>query len=222
MPELVTESIHKLEFDNRNPRLVEMYDNDNDAAESKIEIITSHHKTIDIVQDIIDGYYVAPEPMLGLIENDGITVVDGNRRLAALAITHDSDLWSIVSKRSLVKDAKSPEGRIEHKVDVLLYDSWDEIHKIKIRKHRTNGSLWGGLAQSYDMRRMLLEGKTCEDVRDIYNVSRFWHNTRIMEMVNAINVFDQINSFVECPWFKTFHFKSLNSALNHDLSLIHI
>ena len=35
-------------------------------------------------------------------------------------------------------------------------------------------------------------------------------------MVNAINVFDQINSHVECPWFKTFHFKSLSSALGYD------
>ncbi|WP_428665920.1 hypothetical protein [Reyranella sp.] len=88
-----------LVLDSRNPRL-----SASAMAGSPREIVQylfEHDKAGDIAESIATRGYFPNEPLLAIVENGHLTVVEGNRRLAALKALQDTSLLEGTDRRSI-------------------------------------------------------------------------------------------------------------------------
>ena len=211
-------SINRLRLDAANPRLAELSgDNSQDGI---IMRLWKHAQTKNLVRDILGGRYIAPPAMLGVEEPDGIiTVVDGNRRLAAVHISHNRAKWEAagIKPESEVKthtEAETSTLQENREQDVLLFNSWDEAHAVQVRKHRHSSGHWSGYASALDFRRMLQAGSTHGEIGEIYSVGgTSLTKNRIDHMVNSLEILEHVNRRTQHPWNQPYQFVRLLKAL---------
>ena len=191
--QLLTKPIGELHPDPRNPRLIER-PGEHDR-ESLIHRIWSLYHTPEICRAILDGLYIAPEPMLGLLDSDGhITVVDGNRRLAALTVAHDPAAWRAVKAHEELNNHTHPIKGTPS-ADVLILDSWDEIHRYRIRRQRNTSRHWNSYVTAHDQRRMMLEGKPTSEIVQTYDYPTLGVGTqRVNTLILALNLTEQLQA----------------------------
>ena len=206
-----TVPVDLLEFDARNPRLIHRPKNSDRLTTIKRHLESP--ATVQLCNDIMEDCYVAPEPLLAIETEGRITVVDGNRRLAALIITHDQAVWDQVNASIYCRNITKPLNAVAE-ATVVIMDSWDEIHRLRIRKHRATRSTWSSLATAHDHRRMLLAGYTYEDIGKFYNFGKLHRSSaRTAEMVCALNLLEQLNAGQPEPWDQPDQYHNLLQAV---------
>ena len=90
-----------LTLDRRNPRLFPAGDQPNE-----VEIIAQLYRSEDLgelLQSIAANGYLDIEPLIVLEENDNLTVLEGNRRLAAIRLFEKPDLAGLINQQTRLK-----------------------------------------------------------------------------------------------------------------------
>ena len=100
--EVTSVSVDRLVLDWRNPRLMGI---DSDASDS--EIIAQLYRSEDLselLQSIAANGYLDIEPLVVLEDGDRLTVLEGNRRLAAIHLFREPNLAAEVFKGGADQD----------------------------------------------------------------------------------------------------------------------
>ena len=97
------ESPLELLFDAKNPRLVELLDEDSPTQEDLALILWENMAIDELVMSISASGYFPYEPLIAIKENDHGIVIEGNRRLAALKLLLDPSLKKNVGATGIPK-----------------------------------------------------------------------------------------------------------------------
>lgn len=140
-----------LDFDRRNPRFPPH------IAEGPVEVLLERfvrdERLLEIIDSIGDSGYFPGEPLLVVPNKRRYTVVEGNRRLAALKL--------------LSGELEAPEGRISiesavakaqvrpEKVPCLVFKKEDQILRYLGFRHITGIKSWSALQKARYMQRLL-------------------------------------------------------------------
>lgn len=203
--QLLNLPVEQLRLDPRNPRLwdQELMDDQEKIARA----LQDESHLDDLMNDMAEGVYsVAPPALLALEEGDALTVVDGNRRLLSIRLLTEPDFAKGILRKP-VPEIDEDTARILRKVPmVVVMDSWEEIHRVRVRQQSASGGRWRTLTLAHDLRRMLQNG---DSPADLYRL----HPRMVSEWVNALNFLEQVNSVAEEPWDRTHQFPMLVKAL---------
>ncbi len=152
-PTSVVIEVSKLLFDKRNPRFPSDVAGGSEAL--LLERFVRDERLLEIIDSIGDQGYFPGEPLLVVPKGNKYTVVEGNRRLAALKL--------------LTGELAPPAGRIsiesavEHatvrptKVPCLVFAKEDQILRYLGFRHITGIKAWSALQKARYMERLLSE-----------------------------------------------------------------
>ena len=179
-----------LALDCLNPRLIPAGD-----EPSEVDIIAQLYRSEDLselLQSIAANGYMDIEPLVVLRMNEGLTVLEGNRRLAAIRLFERPALADLIYERSQLRIAIPffPEQFRSTLLEVSVYrvGSRAEARSFIGFKHINGAAKW----QSYAKARFAAEWYRDEEVTltDIAAQIGDKHDT-IKRMVNAIYVLEQ-------------------------------
>lgn len=146
--------VSQLRFDKRNPRFPT--DVANGSEDLLLERFVRDERLLEIIDSIGDQGYFPGEPLLVVPTGRGkYTVVEGNRRLAALKLlTGELEPPSgRISIENAVKEAKfRPDV-----VPCLIFDKENQILRYLGFRHITGIKAWGALQKARYMERLLAE-----------------------------------------------------------------
>ena len=100
-------AVASLHLDPKNPRLGR--ETSARAPREIVQYLFDHDKAIEVAKSIAARGYFPNEPLLGIKEGDQITIVEGNRRLAALKALREPGLVEGPYQRQLERLAKQME-----------------------------------------------------------------------------------------------------------------
>ncbi|MBE69629.1 MAG: chromosome partitioning protein ParB [Thalassospira sp.] len=132
-----------LRLDPNNPRLPSYVDTSDE--EQIFEFLAKSSAIDELVSAIGTNDYFASEPLIGVVEDDEVVIVEGNRRLTALKIL-GGDVFEGMPKKlqSIVDDAAfHPES-----VPVDLYPARVDVLTYLGNKHIAGVKPWGALAKA--------------------------------------------------------------------------
>ena len=195
----------QLRLDPRNPRLWEHEPTEDQDTIAKV--LQDESYLDDLMKDMAQGVYnVAPPALLALEEGGGLTVVDGNRRLLSVRLLTEPDFARRVVGRPVPEIDEATAQALRKIACVVVMDSWEEIHRVRVRQQSATNSKWRTLIHAHDFRRMLRNG---DSPADLYRL----HPRTVSEWVNALNFLEQVNSAAKEPWDKTYQFPMLVKGL---------
>lgn len=140
-----------LDFDRRNPRFPPHIAEG--PVQQLLERFVRDERLLEIIESIGDSGYFPGEPLLVVPDKKRYTVVEGNRRLAALKL--------------LSGELEAPEGRISvenavekaqlrpEKVPCLIFKKEDQILRYLGFRHITGIKSWSALQKARYMQRLL-------------------------------------------------------------------
>ena len=162
-----------LRFDLRNPRFL---DEDLGNEENIIQYLYDYVDVDELIQSILSAGYIDFEPLVVL--RDDNTVLEGNRRLAALRLIASEELRRRLKiKLSTVEDAKPLPDRVR----VLWVDTRSQARDFIGFKHINGPFKWDALAKAKYAAEWLEEG---DDIATISRTLGDNHNT-VRRLVNG-------------------------------------
>ena len=188
--EITKVPVKLLALDRRNPRLVAA-----DTEATEVNIIAQLYRSEDLselLQSIAANGYMDIEPLVVLQDNQCLTVLEGNRRLAAIRLFEQPDLADKIYERDQfrVRVPTLPERFRSTILAVSVYrvGARSEARSFIGFKHINGAARW----QSYAKARFAAQWYKDEEVTltDIADQIGDKHDT-IKRMVNAIYVLEQ-------------------------------
>ena len=191
--EVTSVSVDRLVLDWQNPRLMGI---DSDASDS--EIIAQLYRSEDLselLQSIAANGYLDIEPLVVLEDGDRLTVLEGNRRLAAIHLFREPNLAAEVFKRGRTKitlpDISDQYRSTLNHVSVYRVANREDARSYIGFKHINGAAKW----ESYAKAKFAADWYRGDGVSltDIAGRIGDNHDT-IKRMVNAIYVLEQAES----------------------------
>lgn len=162
--ETVPIEINRLELDVNNPRLPSLL---NSASQDEIlQWMLDHEGIVDLMRSIGEQGYFNGEPLLVVpSESRQFTVVEGNRRLAALMMLHNPDKnekW-----RPRLSTIRSDAVHKPERVPCIVYSDRTEILDYLGYRHVTGIKSWGPLEKARYLKMLSESQKYCEVEEDL-------------------------------------------------------
>lgn len=155
-PESKLLSVSLLDFDRRNPRFPPQ------IAEGPVELLLERfvrdERLLEIIESIGDSGYFPGEPLLVVKDGKRYTVVEGNRRLAALKLL-SGELDAPEGRISIETAVENAKVRPE-KVPCLAFKQEDQILRYLGFRHITGIKSWSALQKARYMQRLLQDKYT--------------------------------------------------------------
>ena len=168
MAKSITLELNTLEFDFQNPRL--SYDLQEQANENAIiRYMLRDGSLIELMQSIAEMGFSEAEPLLvtPTISHEGFyTVVEGNRRLAALKVLQDPELAEV--KRTTVNEITTNAKHKPTTIPVIVYDTRDAILDYLGYRHITGIKEWGALEKAKYLDQLYQRHISSEGEEEIY------------------------------------------------------
>ena len=97
----------------------------------------------------------------------------------------------------------------------MIFDSWEEAHRIRVRRQKANRSHWNLLITAQDLRRMRILGSTPREAGAFYGYSKRNRGEEwAQRMTNSLNIWEQVvqgrDSYI---WNTSTGFGRLHQAL---------
>lgn len=151
-----------LDFDFENPRLVEDTDYRHDDEEI-IRFLSSQYDLQELVDSIISNNYLSFEPIIIQSKSGRYTVLEGNRRLAAIRVIQDRNL------------ARSFKISMPETIPSEVFDSFIKIAAIEVSgreearsyigfKHINGSNKWNSFAKAKYVTDWYLKGVKIEEI----------------------------------------------------------
>lgn len=182
-----------LALDRENPRLVH-----SSGELSDVDIIAQLYRSEDLselLQSIAANGYMDIEPLIVLEGDEELTVLEGNRRLAAIRLFEQPGLADLVSERGRVRvsvpDFDEKFRDTIQEISVYRVESRTDARSFIGFKHINGAARWESYAKARFAAKWYEEGRSQGvTLADIAAQIGDRHNT-IKRMVNAIYVLDQ-------------------------------
>ena len=139
-------NLNLLKFDEKNPRLPVRLQGETDENQV-IDYMIRYGNIIELMLSIAETGYSDAEPLLVVQDMDGTyTVVEGNRRLAALKLLNKPELAKIrvQSVKSVIDEAKNKPTEIP----CILYPKREDVLDYLGYRHITGVKDWGALEKA--------------------------------------------------------------------------
>jgi hypothetical protein len=153
----------QLDLDAENPRLPESLQGG--SSVDILEYLEANAALDELIQSFADNGFFQHEPLIGIKSGDGrVTVVEGNRRLAALKILLGSPEAEDLGLKPVLDAPLPPELRAELEVlPTYLVDDRDEVNKYLGFRHIGGIKTWSAEAKA---RYLMLEADRVADSAD--------------------------------------------------------
>ena len=183
-------SVKRLSLDRRNPRLIP-----GTEGRSEVSIIAQLYRAEDVselLQSIAANGYLDIEPLIVLGEGQELTVLEGNRRLAAIRLLEEPELAELIfqQERLRITIPTFPERfrSTIQKVSVYRVESREGARSFIGYKHINGAAKWQSYAKARFAAEWYRDGTAT--LTDIAAQIGDRHDT-IKRMVNAIYVLEQ-------------------------------
>lgn len=217
LKEVTRISVDCLDLDARNPRLADM------DIEASDEVIIAHlYKAEDLnelLQSIAANGYLDIEPFIVCRENGRLTVLEGNRRLAAVRLLRNNELSNKIfdatrTKIPVPEITRRRRNTLEE-ISVYRVENRGDADAFIGFKHINGAARWSSYAKAKFAARWHRASKL--SLTEIANQIGDSHAT-IKRMVHAIHVLEQAEKGpifdVEDRWTRRFSFSHLYTALS--------
>lgn len=212
--------VEKLLFDPQNPRLpLELY-----GITDEGRILTHmlrDESLIELMKSIGESGYSVSEPLLVVpTNNDEYTVVEGNRRLAALKLLSSPELATVRHKS--VAEVVENKKHAPTVVPSIVYDNRDSILDYLGYRHITGVKSWGALEKARYLKQLYDRHFQEEGTEPTYGVLAKMIGSRsdyVGKLLSALNLFDYAK---ENAYFgidideKKFDFSILSTASSYE------
>lgn len=139
-------NLNNLKFDAKNPRLPVRLQGITDENKV-IDYMVKYGNIIELMLSIAETGYSDAEPLLVVKETDGTyTVVEGNRRLAALKLLSKPELTKV--RTQSIKDVISDAKNIPTEIPCILYPNREDVLDYLGYRHITGVKDWGALEKA--------------------------------------------------------------------------
>jgi len=208
--------VDKLDFDRHNPRLWEMSPDELTTDEDMIRILWREMAVDELAMSIVAaGRFFSHEPLFAIDDGNGrYTVIEGNRRLAAVRLLLDDELRRAVGATSLPEISPDLRQRLQQlPVGITTrMDAWQYIGF----KHVNGPRPWDShskavyVARLHDEDRIPLE-EIANQIGDRHStVKRLYRGLKALEQAEEAGVFD-----LKDRWNKRFAFSHLYTGLEY-------
>lgn len=127
-------SVASLYLDPKNPRLGR--ESTHRAPRDLLQYLFDHDKAIEVAESIAKNGYFPSEPLLAVREDNRLTVVEGNRRLAALKALREPGLLEGVLQRRVERLSRTvPEPETIARVPVTVAPSRRATDRLLAARH---------------------------------------------------------------------------------------
>lgn len=209
--------VENLRLDPDNPRLAETM-----QEATQDDLLLELYRSFDLKPLLLSmsqhGYF-DEEPLIGVRAPDGnaddecITVVEGNRRLAALQLLLFETARTTV--RALALPEVSPYARERlNPVPVKVYPSRDDVVAYLGVRHIRGVKDWNPMAKARYVRRLVDSGMTTREIARSIGVQR----GTVRQWLLTLYLLEQANMEADTPWNTPpdeFKFSWLYTALNY-------
>lgn len=139
-------NLDNLKFDEKNPRLPIRLQGITDESKV-IDYMVKYGNIIELMLSIAETGYSDAEPLLIVKKTDGTyTVVEGNRRLAALKLLSKPELTKV--RIQSIKDVISDAKYIPTEIPCILYPDREDVLDYLGYRHITGVKDWGALEKA--------------------------------------------------------------------------
>ena len=194
-------SVADLRLDPLNPRRT-----GRGIAKSQKDLLVELQRRFDLDDLLVSlsayGYF-SEEPLIATPEPDKpvdvppYTVVEGNRRLAALKILLFEEDRDVVKVRELPSMSDSTRARLDP-VPVKVYPTRDEIHPYLGVRHIVGVKAWGALAKAQYVRSLREQGHSLADVARRVGSGR--RTDVVRRWLLTLYSLEQANDAADAPW----------------------
>jgi hypothetical protein len=160
------EPLRSLRPDPRNPRISPRRLAEGATDEERFQYIARHHDALTIAESIAEFGYFPSEPLIVIEEggNEGLIVVEGNRRLTALRGLTDPALRATFTSRARW-DAAAAAAQLSEDttVPVIRAESRDAARPLIGYRHVAGIQKWPAFPKARFVAQMIDEGMSFED-----------------------------------------------------------
>ena len=216
--------VSDLEFDRKNPRLVEFNLTDKSSDADVIQILWDAMDVEELVMSIAASGFFRHESVIVSKENNKNVVIEGNRRLAAVKLLTDSELTNDLNLNMSIPVIKE-SAKKELKEIPVICGTRKETWRYLGFKHVNGPAKWGSYAKSLyiaDVHRKfnIPLDDIASQIGDTHKtVQRLYLGLMVIEQAERLGVFNR-----EDRWRKHFAFSHLYTGLQYPgiRSFIHL
>jgi hypothetical protein len=140
--------LSKLEFDKENPRLVEFGLSKNQSEENIVKFLNEVMAVDELIFSIVNSGFFMHEPLIGIPHGKKITIIEGNRRLAALRVIVEYDKYKEFYPKSLPKPSTKLINSLNKEIPVYEVSSRKDAWQFIGFKHVNGAAKWGSYAKA--------------------------------------------------------------------------
>jgi hypothetical protein len=217
--------LEKLVFDPQNPRLPPDLDKTN--IEEILTYMLRDASLLELMKSIAESGYSRSEPLLIVPANKNeYTVVEGNRRLAALKILSNPSLATVRQKS--VEEIINTKKYSPNEIPCILHKNRDEILDYLGYRHITGVKSWGALEKARYVEQLFKKHKIKGSLEENYKIlasmigSRADHVGRLLSSLKLYELADDKAYFNIEKKEKEFDFSILYTAVGYSNIREHI
>jgi hypothetical protein len=211
--------LEKLEFDPQNPRLPPDLDKSN--IEEILKYMLRDASLLELMKSIAESGYSRSEPLLIVptANKKNYTVVEGNRRLAALKLLSNPDLATV--KQKAIEEIINTKKNSPNKIPCILHNNRDEILDYLGYRHITGVKSWGALEKARYVEQLFKKHKIKGSLEENYKIlasmigSRADHVGRLLSSLKLYELADDKAYFNIKINEKEFDFSILYTAVGY-------
>ena len=215
--DIVMLPVENLRLDHANPRLSGGIDGL--SQEDLLKEMYQRYHLDDLIWSLADNGYFSEEPLIAVEAGASpagekiYTIVEGNRRLAALKILLFDTARKLVGVDGLPKPSPSVSEKL-NPVPVKLYSTRDEIVPYMGVRHIVGVRPWGSLSKARYIKQLKERGLSLEEIKGKVGIRR---GDVVQRWLLALYVLEQANQVADEPWREAedFYFSFLYTSLGY-------
>jgi hypothetical protein len=209
-------SVEKLAFDYENPRLVESGVNKSFKEDQLIGLLCETMAVDEIILSMVNSGFFPNDPLIAIKDGANYTVIEGNRRLAAIKVIRDFTKYNKYYPNNLQKPSKAilhSLGKIPVFVEKSRETAWQYIGF----KHVNGPAKWSSYAKAEYIAKVHNEFKVpLDDIATQIGdsnktVQRLYQSLMVLEQAERTKVFNRVNIFST-----RLYFSHLYTGLQYD------
>ena len=210
-PRSLTEPVNTLLLDLVNPRFwLEDTKPADQLAAANLLIEKSALKYL--MDDLAKDAHYTREPFIAYRREDGLVVVDGNKRLFASRMMTEPDFAEQFAGNGRLPPIPHVDESMAEalaSVAVVEFDDWETAHRARVRRQAKSIFHWERIINAMDYRRMATVGVDITEIAECYRVN---HSVVLRQIAN-LNLFEQITERHDERWASRYNFSLFSNAV---------
>ena len=196
---IAMERVEHLLLDAENPRLT--LDNGGDQNALLVELYKRYHLD-DLITSFAQNGYFSEEPLIGVENgrdeqgNTLYTIVEGNRRLAALKLLLFSDSRAVVEADGLPEISEDIKRKL-NPVPVKIYESRSDIVPYLGVRHISGVRPWEAYAKARYIKSLVGQDYSMAEIKRMVGISR---GDVVQRWLLTLYTLNQVNEIADSPW----------------------